>query len=77
VPEIIGESSQAELASNLLQAPHQKRSLVHPLLDRPKRVFDRFAAESEDIGAIPNTTNLMWSVLRGSYRISTAVFMLS
>ena len=39
-------------AANLLQATHQKRTLVHPLLDRAKRVFDRLAASVEDVGAL-------------------------
>ena len=43
-PEIIGERGQAELGANLLQPAHQKRTLVHPLLDRAKRVFIRLAA---------------------------------
>lgn len=50
-PEIISQSSQAELTSNLLQAAHQKRPLVHPLLDGSKRMFDRLAAAIEHIGA--------------------------
>src|SRR5947209_4516609 len=51
-PEIVGERSQAELGANLLQPSHQKRTLVHPLLDRAKRVFDRLAALVEDVGAL-------------------------
>jgi hypothetical protein len=30
----------------------QKRTLVHPLLDRAERVFDRLAAFVEDVGAL-------------------------
>ena len=45
------ERGQAELAANLLQPAHQKRALIHPLLDRAKRVFDRLAALVEDVGA--------------------------
>src|SRR6266481_1234678 len=48
-PEIVGERGQAELAAHLLQPPHQKRALVHPLLDRAERVFDRLAAVVEDV----------------------------
>ena len=51
-PEIVGKRGQAELAANLFQPPHQKRTLVHPLLDRAERVFDRFAASVEDVGAV-------------------------
>src|SRR5580700_3924825 len=51
-PEIVGERGQAELGANLLQPSHQKRTLVHPLLDRAKRVFDRLAASVEDVGAL-------------------------
>src|SRR5580692_1121119 len=50
-PEIVGECGQAELAANLLQPAHQKRTLVHPLLDRAERVFDGLAALIEDVGA--------------------------
>jgi hypothetical protein len=53
-PEIVGERGQAELAANLLQPSHQKRTLVHPLLDRTKRVFDGLAALIEDRGAAPS-----------------------
>ena len=51
-PEIVGERGQAELAANLLQPSHQKRTLVHPLLDRAERVFDGLAALIEDVGAL-------------------------
>src|ERR1700730_16816357 len=51
-PEIVGERGQAELGANLLQPSHQKRTLVHPLLDRAKRVFDRLTALVEDVGAL-------------------------
>src|SRR5580693_2199464 len=40
------------VAANLLQPAHQKRTLVHPLLDRAERVFDRLAAFVEDVGAL-------------------------
>jgi hypothetical protein len=33
-PQIIGESSQAELATNLFYAAHQECALVHPLFER-------------------------------------------
>ena len=42
-------SPSTELGSNLLQPSHQKRTLVHPLLDRAERVFDRLAALVEDV----------------------------
>ena len=51
-PEIVDERGQAELGANLLQPSHQKRSLVHPLLDRAEWVFDRLAALVEDVGAL-------------------------
>ena len=51
-PEIVGERGQAELGANLLQPSHQKRTLVHPLLDRAKRVLDGLAALLEDLGAL-------------------------
>ena len=43
-PEIVDERGQAELAANLLQPSYQKRTLVHPLLDRAERVFDGLAS---------------------------------
>src|ERR1022692_1999272 len=49
---LVGHRGQAELGTDLLQATHQKRPLVHPLLDRAERVFDRLAAAVEDIGAL-------------------------
>ena len=51
-PEIVGERGQAELAAHLLQPSHQKSTLVHPLLDRAKRVFDRLSALVEDVGTL-------------------------
>ena len=51
-PEIVGQRGQAELGSNLLQPSHQKRTLVHPLLDRAKRVFNGHAALVENVGAL-------------------------
>jgi hypothetical protein len=32
--------------------PGIRNALVHPLLDRAKRVFDRLAALAEDVGAL-------------------------
>src|SRR3954452_748430 len=51
-PEIVGERGQAEFGTNLLQSTHQKRALVHPLLDRAERVFDRLATSVENIRAL-------------------------
>src|SRR6516162_6581931 len=51
-PQIVGERGQAKLGAHLLQPSHQKRTLVHPLLDRAKRVFNGLAALVEDIGAL-------------------------
>ena len=39
-PEIIGKRGQAESGTDLLEAAHPKRPLVHSLLDRAERVFD-------------------------------------
>src|SRR5271169_3247320 len=51
-PQIVGQRGQAKLGANLLQPSHQKRTLVHPLLDRAKRVLDGLAASVEDVGAL-------------------------
>src|SRR3954447_15018302 len=51
-PEIVGKRGQAELGANILQATHQECTLVHPLLDRAKRVLDRLATPVEDSGAL-------------------------
>src|SRR5260221_10089040 len=51
-PEIVGERGQAEFSANLLQTPHQKRPLVHPLLDRAKWMLDRLATSVEDVRAL-------------------------
>lgn len=51
-PEIVGECGQAELGTDPLQATHQKRTLVHPLLDCAEWVFDHLAAAVEDVGAL-------------------------
>src|SRR5690348_11603511 len=53
-PEIIGEGSQAELATHLFQASHQECTLVHPLFDRAKRMLNRLAASSEHFGSPGN-----------------------
>src|SRR6478752_7416875 len=50
--EIVGQGGQTELSPNLLQATHQKRALVHPLLDRAKRMLDRFATAIENLGVL-------------------------
>src|SRR4051795_9769529 len=47
--QIVGERSQAELTAHLLQTSHQERTLVHPLLDRSKRVLDHIAAPAENV----------------------------
>src|SRR5215469_10750710 len=54
-PEIIGEGSQAELATNLFYAAHQECALVHPLFDRAKRMLNRLAASSENFGSPGNS----------------------
>jgi hypothetical protein len=46
--EIVGERGQAELTTDLLQTTHQKRSLVHPLFDRAKRVLNRLTTPVEN-----------------------------
>jgi hypothetical protein len=35
-----------------VQATHQKRTLIHPLLDRYKRMLHRLATPVEDAGAL-------------------------
>src|SRR3954467_2145563 len=47
--QIVGQRSQAELTAHLLQTSHQERTLVHPLLDRSKRVLDHLAAPAENV----------------------------
>ena len=42
--DIIGERSEAELGADVFNAPHQKRVLTHPLLDRPERMFHALLA---------------------------------
>lgn len=54
-PEIVSECRKTEFTPNVLQTAHQERALVHPLLDRPKWMFNRFAATFEDIGALCQT----------------------
>jgi hypothetical protein len=46
----MGERGQAEFGANLLQTPHQKCPLVHPLFDRAERMFDRLAPSIKDLG---------------------------
>ena len=38
--------------THLLQATHQKRTLIHPLLDRAERVFDGLTAAIKNTGAL-------------------------
>jgi len=45
-PEIIGRRGQAGFGTDLLQAAHPKRPLVHSLLDRAERVFDCLVAQA-------------------------------
>jgi hypothetical protein len=49
-PEIISERGQAELGAHVLQPAHQKCALVHPLLDRAKRMLDRLPADGKNAG---------------------------
>src|SRR5262252_4104918 len=53
-PEIVGEGSQTEFATNLFYAAHQEGALVHPLFDRAKRMLNRLAASSENFGLLGN-----------------------
>lgn len=48
-PDIVGERGQTELGTDLLQPTHQEGALVHRLLDRAERVFDRGAADDENV----------------------------
>jgi hypothetical protein len=50
--KVIRERGQAELGADLLQAPHQKRALVHPLLDGAKWVLDGFATPVKHTGPL-------------------------
>ena len=54
-PEIIGEGSQAELATNLFHAAHQECTLVYPLFDRAKRMLNRLSASIENFGSPGNS----------------------
>ena len=75
-PEIVGERGQAKFATNLLQTTHQKCALVHPLFDRPKRVFDRFATPVENTRALrePRLHSVQdHFVLEARYRAKLAV----
>ena len=75
-PEIVGERGQAKFAANLLQATHQKCALVHPLFDRAKRVFDRFATSIENTRALrePRLHSVQDRfVLKSRYRAKLAV----
>src|SRR5271168_2769603 len=47
-PQIVGERRQAELSSDVVEAPHQEGALVHPLLDRAEGVLDDLATAIED-----------------------------
>ena len=44
---ITGKRHQAELGADFAEAAHEQRTLVHPLLDRPKAMLDCFAADIE------------------------------
>src|ERR1700749_1713147 len=50
--QIVGERRQAEFGPHLLQATGQKRTLIHPLLDRPERVLDGLTTAVENTGAL-------------------------
>lgn len=49
-PQIVGERRRAEFGAHLFEAAREKRALIHPLLDRTKRVFDGLAAAAENSG---------------------------
>src|SRR3954463_8329754 len=51
-PEIVCERGQAEFTSHLLQSAHQEGALVHPLLDRAKRMFHRLTPLIENLGPL-------------------------
>src|SRR5580692_10354416 len=50
--EIIGERRQTKLSADLLQPAHQECALIHPLLDGPEWMLDRFTADAEDVRAL-------------------------
>jgi hypothetical protein len=68
-PEIVGKRGQAEFGANLLQATHQKRALVHPLLDRAKWVFDCLATPVEDTWALREPRKAGCAVPSGKHRL--------
>src|SRR5258707_2740115 len=51
--EIVDECGEAELAADIVEAPHQEGALVHPLLDRAERVLNGLAAPVEKFGPGP------------------------
>src|SRR5438552_398924 len=54
-PEIEGERRQTELATNLLQATRQERTLVHPLFDRAEWMLHRLPTLVEGLGTFRQT----------------------
>jgi hypothetical protein len=64
-PAIIGERRQTELGKTFFQATHQKRTLVHPLLDCPEWMLDPLTPPVEHT----------WALRRGAcIRSKTASF---
>src|SRR3954471_14239334 len=51
-PEIVCERGQAEFTPHLLQSAHQEGALVHPLLDRVKRMFHYLTPLVENLGPL-------------------------
>src|SRR6266581_1446466 len=47
--EIVDECGEAELAADIVEAPHQEGALVHPLRDRAERVLDGLAAPVQQL----------------------------
>ena len=48
--QIVGERGQAELGADFFEPLHQKRALIHPLLDRAKGMLDDLATPKENVG---------------------------
>jgi hypothetical protein len=48
-PEIVDERGEAELGPDVVEAPHQEGTLVHPLLDGAEGVLDGLTAPGEDV----------------------------
>ena len=48
--QIVDERRQTEFGADFFEATHEKGTLIHPLLDRSKRMLDDLAAPVDKIG---------------------------